>query len=119
MPALRRDDLRRESRYFQSLAPSAARSRRAAYLSTSRSLPPRPPRSPHHPAGFGARGLAILEHLDAVDEDVLHARGVLVRLVVGGVVLDVGGIEEDGVGEVAGLEEAAVADLEFAGGQGG
>jgi hypothetical protein len=64
-------------------------------------LLPLPPRPPHHPTGLGSRMLAVLEHLDAVDEDVAHAGCVLVGLVEGGVVGDLGGIEDGEVGEEA------------------
>ena len=53
------------------------------------SLAVRTPAGPPHDAPRrGAGVLPIPEHLAAVDKDVDHARGVLVRIVEGGVVLD-------------------------------
>src|SRR6188474_1440209 len=76
------------------------------------------PRTRQRAAWFGAGVLAVFEHLHAVDEDVLHAGGVLVRLLEGGVVGDRRGVEDDHVSEHAFLEEAAMVEAEIAGGQG-
>jgi hypothetical protein len=43
---------------------------------------------------------AIFENLNPVDKDVPHARGELVRLLVGRMVLNLRRIEYDQVGEV-------------------
>ena len=55
--------------------------------------------------------LAVAQSDRAVDEDVAHAGGVLVRLLEGGVVGDGRRVEDDDVGEVAGREAPAVAQL--------
>ena len=63
--------------------------------------------------------LAVLQHLDSVDEDVDHAGRELHRLFVGRLGADGGGVEDDDVGEVAGGEEAAVGDAEVLRREGG
>src|SRR5262245_36920922 len=77
------------------------------------------PRSAYNHAGGGAGVGAVGEDLDAVDEDVGDAGGVLVGLGEGGVVLDGGRVEDDHIGEVAGGEAAAAVELEHGGGQRG
>ncbi len=61
--------------------------------------------------------LAVLEHADAVYEDVPHADGVLMGLLVGGPVRDGGGIEDDDVGEIAFLQQAAMVEPQICRGQ--
>ena len=82
-------------------------------------LPPRPSRPSDDAARRGAGVLAVAEHLHAVDEDVHHARGVLMRRFERGVILDGRRVEDGDVGEVAGRQSAALADLEIGGGQRG
>lgn len=68
-------------------------------------------------AGFGAGVLAVVEDLCAVDEDVLHAGGVLVGLGVGRAIGDGVGIEDDEVGVVAFFQSAPPVELQIAGRQ--
>ena len=71
----------------------------------------------HHAAGSGAGGDAILKREFAVDDDEFHAGAELVRLVVGGVVLDGGRIEHHDVGIGAGLQPAAIGERKIVGRQ--
>src|SRR5581483_269291 len=81
-------------------------------------LPPaRPPGTAHDLPRLGTRRFAVADHLYAIDEDVAHAGGELLRMVVGGVIGDRGGIEHDDVGEIAGSELAAILELEIVRGQ--
>ena len=64
------------------------------------------PRAPR--PGFAPGVLAVLEHLHAVDEDVVHPHSILVRLLEGRAVGNLRRIEDDDVGEHAFAEEAAV-----------
>src|SRR5205807_9897120 len=73
--------------------------------------------SPQRSARLGPRVLAILEHLDAVDEDVLHADGVLVRPGIRGPVGDGPGVEDDNIREVAIVQQAAMIQAEVGRGQ--
>src|SRR5258708_14255552 len=70
------------------------------------------PRPPHRAPGLGALVLAVLEHLHAVHEDVLHANRIRMRLLVGGGVGDRRGIEDRQIGVHAGLHEAAAFEAE-------
>ena len=60
-----------------------------------------PTRPPHDPSGLRAGVLAAFQDLHAVDEDVAHAGGELLRLVERGVVRDLRRIEDDEIGEAA------------------
>src|SRR3989449_9963858 len=62
----------------------------------------------HDTAGFRTGMLAVFEHLRPVHEDVDHPGGILVRLLKRGVVLDLGRIENDDVGEVPRLQQASL-----------
>src|ERR1044071_5437384 len=72
---------------------------------------------PQRPARLRPRMLAILEHLRAVDKDVLDADRVLVRLLEGGAVTDRLGIEDHHVGEHAALQQAAMVQPQVRRGQ--
>jgi len=60
-----------------------------------------PPFPHHHPPRVCSGVLAILEHLDTVDENVDDAGGELHRLFVGRLGGDGDGVEDDDVGEIA------------------
>src|SRR5438309_80636 len=66
-----------------------------------------PAGSPQCFAGLGAGVLAVLDHVHAVDENVLHAGRILVRLRVSSVVDDGFRIEDDHVGKIAFAQPAA------------
>ena len=63
--------------------------------------------------------LAVGDDGGAVDEHPLHAGGVLVGLVEGGGVAEGFGVEDHHVGVVAGLQRAAIFELEDFGGEAG
>jgi hypothetical protein len=63
--------------------------------------------------------LAVLEDLAAVDEDVDHTGGVLVRIGEGGMILDCGWVKDHDIGVVAGREAATPVQLKVGGGQRG
>src|SRR3990172_12213934 len=63
------------------------------------------PDSPYCPSGRLTRVLAVAKYLRAVDEDVPHADGVLVRRLERRSVGDGRRIERHDVGEHAGLEQ--------------
>ena len=71
------------------------------------------PGTPQGAAGFGAGVLAVLENLDAVDENVFHADGILMRLVEGCAVRDCRRIEDDHVSEHSFPNQAAVIEAEI------
>src|SRR6185436_15045443 len=79
------------------------------------SVPAAPPGAAHDTARERAGVLAVAQREDAVDHHVAHAGGELTRRLEGGVVGDRGGVEDDDVGEVAGGEAAAVAQLQVLG----
>jgi hypothetical protein len=62
---------------------------------------------------------AILEHLHAVDKNVLHAGGILVRPVKRGMVLDGRRVKDDDVGIVPRRQRAPTLQLEVCGRQTG
>src|SRR5262249_35007830 len=64
----------------------------------------------HRAAARGTRGLPPAQRTHAVHPHVLDAGRELLRLLVGGVILDRLGIEAHDVGEVAVLDEATVAE---------
>src|SRR5437773_2272304 len=57
-------------------------------------------RSPERAARFGSRMVTVLQHLNAVDEDVLHSDCILVRSFVGRFVGNCLGIEDHHIGKV-------------------
>src|SRR3954447_18681112 len=63
--------------------------------------------------------LAVAQHGDTVDQDVDHARRILVGSGEGGVVLDGGGVEDGEVGVVAGKKAASAVEVKVGGGKGG
>ena len=63
--------------------------------------------------------LASAQHLRPVDEDVNHALAVLMRIAGNGMVLHQRRIEYGDIGEAAGLEITALAQLQIVGGQTG
>ena len=71
----------------------------------------------HYATGHGAGVFAIFDHLHAVDKNLLHAGGELLRFFVGRMVLHAGGIEHYDVGEVSFLEQAAIFQMQIFGGQ--
>src|ERR1700741_459116 len=71
--------------------------------------------SPHGTPWLRARVFAVLEHLRAVDEYVLHANGVLVRLLERRLVSDLRRVEHDDIGKHPFANEAAVLELEVRG----
>src|SRR5687767_7671510 len=60
---------------------------------------------------------AIAQYLDAIDENVTHARGILVRLLVGGMVLNTRWVEDDHVRKVSLLQASASLNSEIVHGQ--
>ena len=62
-------------------------------------------------AWSGGRVSTVLQHRHAVDQDVHHPCGELMRLLVGGVVLNPGGIKNRDVGVVARCESPPLARL--------
>ena len=69
------------------------------------------------PAGFCAGVLTVLEHLNTVDKDMLHANSVLVRVFVGRSVANGRRIEDNDIGEHSLLEKTATVQLEIGRGQ--
>src|SRR6185437_4234584 len=65
------------------------------------------PWSEYGAAGFGAGVFAGFDDLLTIDEDIDHAGGQLMRLIIGGVIADGVGVEEHEIGVVAYREEAA------------
>ena len=78
-------------------------------------VPPLPPRPAYDSARCGAGVFAVFENLHAVDEDVDHAGGVLVRSFEGGVVGDLLWIEDHHIGEIALFEHASTFEPEVRG----
>ena len=70
-------------------------------------------------AGEGARHLSLIDHGDAVHQDVFHSFGKLIGIVEGGAVADGGGIEDDHVGPHAGFEHSAIGEAHALRGQRG
>src|SRR5690348_1454074 len=70
--------------------------------------PARPSWTAHEATRLGAGMLAVLQHLYAIDEHVLHTGRELLRLFEGGMVLDRGWVEDDDVGVIAGPQPAAL-----------
>src|SRR5438067_13118069 len=71
------------------------------------------PGSPKRAAGFRAGVLAVFQNLDAVDEDVFHPDGVLMRFLEGGAISDRGRIEHDDVGEHSLFQTSAMIEAEI------
>src|SRR5260221_2084724 len=70
--------------------------------------------TPHRASWLGSGVLAVLDHLHAVHEDVLHADRIGLRLLVGRRVGDGRGIEDDDVGIHPFLDQAAALEPEIA-----
>src|ERR1051325_11904178 len=87
------------------------------YSSPTSGGPPAPSGPAHHAARLGASMLAILQHLHAIHEYVLHASRILMRLLECGVVLNARGVEHHDVRIIAGLEQPTPAQLEILGRQ--
>src|SRR5688572_16937329 len=75
--------------------------------------PALPALSAYDAARVLARGFAVGERQSAVDDDVRHAGGILLRPFEGGVVLDGRGVEHDHIREVPGREPPAVPEPEI------
>src|SRR5438128_9488547 len=75
------------------------------------------PRTPEGATRLGARVLAILDDLYAVNENVFHANGVLMRLVERRVIGDRRLIEHDHVREHSLFKKTAMIEAEIGGGQ--
>jgi hypothetical protein len=71
------------------------------------------PRPPYGATGFGAGVLAILENLDAIDENVFHADGILMWFVEGCAVRDCHWVEDNHISEHSFPNEAAVIKAEI------
>src|SRR5437588_5380044 len=69
--------------------------------------------TPERAAGFGAGVLAVFNHLHTIDENMLHARCILVRFFKGRVVLNCRRIKHDHVGEHSFLQHAPMVELEI------
>src|SRR5687767_2717802 len=74
-------------------------------------------RARQRPPRLGARVFAILQHLHAVYEYLLHAKRILVRLAVRRFVDDRGWVEDDHIGEVTIFQQAAFVEAEVCGRQ--
>ena len=71
---------------------------------------------PQSLAGLRARVLAVLNYRDAVHQHIRDARGIVVRVFVGGVILNLVGVEYHDVGPVAFAQFAAGFEVESVGG---
>ena len=71
------------------------------------------PGAPQGATGFGAGMFTIFQNLDAVDENMFHADGVLMRFVEGCAVCDSRRIEDNHVSKHSFLNEAAVIETEI------
>jgi hypothetical protein len=60
---------------------------------------------------------ALAQNLNAIDEHIANSSCILMRLLERRMVLNVGGIEDYDIGEVARLERAAAVELEVLGGE--
>src|ERR1700722_2523839 len=69
--------------------------------------------TPQRPAGLGPGMLAVLDYLDPVNEDMLHAGGILLRFIKGGVVTDCGRIEDNHIREHSFFEKTAMIEAEI------
>ncbi len=67
-----------------------------------------PTRSPDDLPRGRAGGLAVAQHRGAAHQDVKHAGGELLGIVVGRVILDLLRIEDHDVGVIAGRQRAAL-----------
>jgi len=68
-------------------------------------------RPPHDASRLRARVLAMAEHGHAIDDDVLHTDGVLLRRVEGGLVRNCCWIEDNDVRKAVHIEATAVLQL--------
>jgi len=67
---------------------------------------------PQSLAGLRARVLAVLNYRDAVHEHIGNAGGIMVRVSIGGGVLNLVGVEHRDIGPVAFAEFAAAFEVE-------
>src|SRR6185312_5153716 len=101
------------ARWRESLAPGPVTGRGAAAAAGG----PAPGAPAHRASARGARRLAAAQRPHAVHPDVVDARGELLRLLVGGVILDRVRVEHHDVGIVARLELTAIRERQGRGGQ--
>src|ERR1043166_7762210 len=71
------------------------------------------PWSPQCTTGFRTGMLAVFDDLHAIDENVLHPNGVLMRFFKGGMIGDRRRIEHDDVGEHSLLHKSTVIKTEI------
>src|SRR5262245_66697199 len=75
------------------------------------------PRPPQGSTGLRARVFAVFQHMSAIDEYMLHSDGELMWLFEGRAIGDGLRVEDDDVGEISGLQKAAMIELKIGRGQ--